>query len=76
MEDFTIKPSDTNPSYDAANWPLLLKNYDKLMVCFSLLTEVVKIFSRFEPVIIPQFPMVIPRSNVLYQSIFAMESLI
>jgi H/ACA ribonucleoprotein complex subunit 4 len=32
MEDFTIKPSDAVASYNATTWPLLLKNYDHLMV--------------------------------------------
>jgi hypothetical protein len=30
--DFTIKPSAVTPSVDTSTWPLLLKNYDKLLV--------------------------------------------
>ncbi|KAI7820642.1 pseudouridine synthase [Gamsiella multidivaricata] len=30
--DFTIKPSDATPTLNTADWPLLLKNYDKLNV--------------------------------------------
>jgi H/ACA ribonucleoprotein complex subunit 4 len=32
MADYTIKPSDESHVYDASTWPLLLKNYDRLMV--------------------------------------------
>jgi H/ACA ribonucleoprotein complex subunit 4 len=31
-EDFSIKPQATTPALDTSNWPLLLKNYDKLLV--------------------------------------------
>jgi H/ACA ribonucleoprotein complex subunit 4 len=30
--DFVIKPDATTPSADTSQWPLLLKNYDKLLV--------------------------------------------
>lgn len=30
--DFVIKPEDTSASVDTSEWPLLLKNYDKLLV--------------------------------------------
>ena len=30
--DFLIKPSDTKPPLDTSQWPILLKNYDKLNV--------------------------------------------
>ncbi|KAI1191474.1 pseudouridine synthase [Nemania serpens] len=30
--DYTIKPTAVTPSVDTSNWPLLLKNYDKLLV--------------------------------------------
>lgn len=32
MTEFMIKPSDESQVYDASTWPLLLKNYDRLMV--------------------------------------------
>ena len=31
-EDFAIQPEKVTPTLDASKWPLLLKNYDKLMV--------------------------------------------
>ena len=31
-EDFAIQPEKITPTLDASKWPLLLKNYDKLMV--------------------------------------------
>lgn len=31
-QDFTIKPEQTSGSVDTSTWPLLLKNYDKLLV--------------------------------------------
>ncbi|KAF4958218.1 hypothetical protein FGADI_2590 [Fusarium gaditjirri] len=31
-EEYTIKPQATTPSLDTSQWPLLLKNYDKLLV--------------------------------------------
>mmetsp|Transcript_35637 Transcript_35637/g.87660 ORF Transcript_35637/g.87660 Transcript_35637/m.87660 type:complete len:486 (+) Transcript_35637:55-1512(+) len=31
-EDFAIAPEKVTPTLDASKWPLLLKNYDKLMV--------------------------------------------
>ncbi|KAI0024468.1 putative rRNA pseudouridine synthase [Xylariomycetidae sp. FL0641] len=31
-EQFSIKPSAVTPSVDTSTWPLLLKNYDKLLV--------------------------------------------
>ncbi|KAJ3496863.1 hypothetical protein NLG97_g2349 [Lecanicillium saksenae] len=31
-EDYSIKPQAVTPSLDTSNWPLLLKNYDKLLV--------------------------------------------
>eukprot|EP00960_Hanusia_phi_P049674 759699-Hanusia_phi.AAC.1 len=30
--DYTIKPEDVTPKIDTSNWPLLLKNYDKLNI--------------------------------------------
>ncbi|KAI1171940.1 pseudouridine synthase [Nemania sp. FL0916] len=30
--DFSIKPTAVTPAVDTSNWPLLLKNYDKLLV--------------------------------------------
>ena len=30
--DFTIKPEATTPTVDTSDWPLLLKNYNKLLV--------------------------------------------
>ncbi|KAK9468437.1 pseudouridine synthase [Lipomyces arxii] len=32
MTDFTIKPENVGSSVDTSEWPLLLKNYDKLIV--------------------------------------------
>lgn len=31
-EDYVIKPESVSPSNDTSEWPLLLKNYDKLLV--------------------------------------------
>lgn len=31
-EDFAIKPASFTPALNTADWPLLLKNYDKLLV--------------------------------------------
>lgn len=30
--EFTIKPESTTPALDASEWPLLLKNYNRLLV--------------------------------------------
>ena len=30
--DFAIKPESSQPALDTSQWPLLLKNYDKLLV--------------------------------------------
>ena len=30
--DYAIKPESSQPQLDTSNWPLLLKNYDKLLV--------------------------------------------
>lgn len=30
--DFAIKPENITPKLDTSQWPLLLKNYDKLLV--------------------------------------------
>lgn len=38
-DQFVIKPENVNASVDTSTWPLLLKNYDKLVVrtgAFSL----------------------------------------
>ena len=35
-EDFAIQPEKITPTLDASKWPLLLKNYDKLMVRASM----------------------------------------
>ena len=32
QQDFIIKPSDAATPLDTSKWPLLLKNYDKLLV--------------------------------------------
>ncbi|OIV91593.1 hypothetical protein TanjilG_09005 [Lupinus angustifolius] len=32
IDDFTIKPQSFTPSIDTSNWPILLKNYDRLNV--------------------------------------------
>ncbi|KAL8830310.1 MAG: hypothetical protein Q9191_001496 [Dirinaria sp. TL-2023a] len=31
-QDYTIKPENTTPAIDTSTWPLLLKNYNKLLV--------------------------------------------
>ena len=31
-EDFTIKPENKEAKIDTSDWPLLLKNFDKLLV--------------------------------------------
>lgn len=30
--EYAIKPTAVTPAVDTSNWPLLLKNYDKLLV--------------------------------------------
>lgn len=30
--EYVIKPESTRPTVDTSSWPLLLKNYDKLLV--------------------------------------------
>ncbi|VEU22124.1 DEKNAAC103114 [Brettanomyces naardenensis] len=40
MTDFTIKPEKSAPSADTSNWPLLLKDYDKLLVRCSHYTPI------------------------------------
>jgi H/ACA ribonucleoprotein complex subunit 4 len=31
LEEFSIKPQDSTPALDTSSWPLLLKNYEKLL---------------------------------------------
>lgn len=31
-KDYTIKPENTTPTVDTSDWPLLLKNYNQLLV--------------------------------------------
>jgi H/ACA ribonucleoprotein complex subunit 4 len=31
-DEYTIKPQNTVPALDTSTWPLLLKNYDKMLV--------------------------------------------
>jgi len=38
--DYAIKPERTEPKLDASQWPLLLKNYDKLLVRSSHFTPI------------------------------------
>jgi len=40
--DFTIKPSKDKPKVDTSDWPLLLKNYDKLNVRTNHYTPIPK----------------------------------
>ena len=32
VEDYTIKPENKEAKIDTSDWPLLLKNFDKLLV--------------------------------------------
>ena len=41
-EDFAIQPEKITPTLDASKWPLLLKNYDKLMVRHSVVVVCVE----------------------------------
>ena len=38
--DFSIKSEETAPKLDTSQWPLLLKNYDKLLVRSSHFTPI------------------------------------
>lgn len=38
--DYAIKSEDTTPKLDTSQWPLLLKNYDKLLVRSSHFTPI------------------------------------
>lgn len=38
--DFSIKSENTQPKLDTSQWPLLLKNYDKLLVRSSHFTPI------------------------------------
>lgn len=38
--DYTIKPENAEPKLDTSQWPLLLKNYDKLLVRSSHFTPI------------------------------------
>jgi H/ACA ribonucleoprotein complex subunit 4 len=38
--DYQIKPEQTQPKLDTSQWPLLLKNYDKLIVRSSHFTPI------------------------------------
>lgn len=38
--DFAIKSEETAPKLDTSQWPLLLKNYDKLLVRSSHFTPI------------------------------------
>jgi hypothetical protein len=38
--DFSIKPEASAPKLDTSQWPLLLKNYDKLLVRSSHFTPI------------------------------------
>jgi|TARA_B100000683_G_scaffold277897_1_gene340307 hypothetical protein len=37
MKDFILKPEANKPVLDASEWPLLLKNYDKMMVSVTVM---------------------------------------
>jgi H/ACA ribonucleoprotein complex subunit 4 len=38
--DYAIKPENTQPKLDTTQWPLLLKNYDKLLIRSSHFTPI------------------------------------
>lgn len=38
--NYSIKPETTQPKLDTSQWPLLLKNYDKLLVRSSHFTPI------------------------------------
>ena len=38
--DYSIKSEDSQPKLDTSQWPLLLKNYDKLLVRSSHFTPI------------------------------------
>jgi H/ACA ribonucleoprotein complex subunit 4 len=38
--DFAIKPASETPRLDTSQWPLLLKNYDKLLIRSSHFTPI------------------------------------
>lgn len=38
--DFAIKPASVTPRLDTSQWPLLLKNYDKLLIRSSHFTPI------------------------------------
>lgn len=38
--DYTIKSEDAQPKLDTSQWPLLLKNYDKLLIRSSHFTPI------------------------------------
>lgn len=40
LGDFSIKSQDTAPKLDTSQWPLLLKNYDKLLIRSSHFTPI------------------------------------
>jgi len=40
QSDYAIKPEDVQPKLDTSQWPLLLKNYDKLLVRSSHFTPI------------------------------------
>ena len=40
LGDFSIKSEDTSPKLDTSQWPLLLKNYDKLLIRSSHFTPI------------------------------------
>jgi H/ACA ribonucleoprotein complex subunit 4 len=40
LGDFSIKSQETAPKLDTSNWPLLLKNYDKLLIRSSHFTPI------------------------------------
>ena len=39
-DDYKIKPENAQPKLDTSQWPLLLKNYDKLLVRSSHFTPI------------------------------------
>ena len=38
--DYAIKSADSTPKLDTSEWPLLLKNYDKLLIRSSHFTPI------------------------------------
>ena len=73
--DFAIKPEKIQPKLDTSQWPLLLKNYDKLIVRSSHFTPIPTGCSPLKRDIVSYIKYVPGRRRYIYHWHFSSHSL-